>query len=470
MNNITNPPQYESLSPRKGVVPFDNISLEEQDSPKPKNNNRLGIMILMILYFIQGIPLGLFDASIPFLLIDRGVDYLDLGMLSFFSYPFAMKILFAPFEDSHFFEKFGKRKSFVIPCQYILALMFLVTGLYIEKLLNEKDVFALTMIGFLMTMMAALQDIAVDGWQLTLLDEGWLVWGSVSQSIGQTLGSLFGSSFLIQLNSVKFCNAYLYSQPNDKPILEITTFFYMVGGLILIITLLIHFLKSERNPQSSSEQMTMWQVIKSLKGFFKNKNLRFLIFHLLFWRLGFCIVNSTFSVNLIRKGLSKETLMNVITALIPLTFLVSFLSGKTNGKGLEMKIYLRLYLLKILDNVLLYLVVIFYSDSNLFMVFLGLGQALSMMIQTGMFVLYGGFANRISDLDVGGTYLTFLNSVHNLGNMVTGSVGYYLVAAFDYQTLVYISWVFAVGYYVIFRKEIERIGRISKDEWALKTK
>lgn len=469
MNNITNPPHYESLSPRKGVTPFD-VSLEEPDPPKPKNNNKLGIMILLSLYFIQGIPLGLFDASIPFLLIDRGVDYIDLGMLSFFSYPFAMKILFAPFEDSHFFEKFGKRKSFVIPCQYILALMFLVTGCYIEKLLNEKDVFALTTIGFLMTMMAALQDIAVDGWQLTLLDEGWLVWGSVSQSIGQTLGSLFGSSFLIQLNSVKFCNDYLYSQPNDKPILEITTFFYLVGGLILIITVLIHFLKSERNPQNSNEQMTMWQVIKSLKGFFKNKNLRFLIFHLVFWRLGFCIVNSTFSVNLIRKGLSKETLMNVITALIPLSFLVSFLSGKTNGKGLEMKFYLKLYLLKILDNVFLYLLVVFYSDSTLFLGLLGLSQAFSMMIQTAMFVLYGGFANRISDLDVGGTYLTFLNSVHNLGNMVTGSIGYYLVAAFDYHTLVYISWAFAVGYYVVFRKEIERIGRISKEEWALKTR
>lgn len=465
MNNTSL--QYESLSPTKNPTHLE-IS-KTIGEPSPYNNNKLGILILLSLYFIQGIPLGLFDASIPFLLIDRGVDFLDLGLLSFFSYPFALKILFAPFEDTHFSAKFGKRKSFVIPCQYLLALMFLVSGVFIETLLNEKDVLALTILGFLMTMMAALQDIAVDGWQLTLLDEGWLVWGSVAQSIGQTTGSLFGSSVFIQLNSLKFCNDYIYSEKSDKPILEISTFFYIVAGVILIITILVHFLKQERNPKSSNEHKTILEVVKSLKGFFQNKNLKFLIFHLLVWRLGFCIVTSTFAVTLIKKGLSKETFMNILTGLIPLSFIVSFLAGKTNGKGLEMKIYLRLYLLKILDNVLLFLVVMFYQEGTFFFVLLGLGQAFSIMIQTGMFVLYGGFANRISDLDVGGTYLTFLNSIHNLGNMLTGSVAYYMVATFDYQMLVFISWGFAIGYFLVFRKEIERIGKIPKEEWALKT-
>lgn len=34
------------------------------------------------------------------------------------------------------------------------------------------------------------------------------------------------------------------------------------------------------------------------------------------------------------------------------------------------------------------------------------------------FVSHSSFFNRISDVDVGGTYLTLLASLHNLGNSV----------------------------------------------------
>ena len=432
-------------------------------------SDKIGILILLSLYFIQGIPLGLFDSSIPFLLLDRGAEFTALGLLSFFSYPFSMKILFAPFEDTHFKASFGKRKSYIMPCQYLLALMFIVSGIYIEELIDNKEIFILTIIGFTMTMLAALQDIAVDGWQLTLLQENHLVWGSVAQSIGQMMGNIVASSVFIQLNSVKFCNEYIWNEPRVEPMLEIHTFFYIVGGIIFIITLLVHFFKKEINPENAHENITVWQVVKSLKGFFKNKNLKFLIFHLLFWRIGFAVVLNTFNVNLLKKGLSKETLMNILTALIPLSFFISFISGKSNGKGKEMHIYLKLYLLKFLDNIIMYILIEFYSDSVGFLILLTISNAFSLCIGTGMFVVYGGFANRISDADVGGTYLTFLNSIHNLGNMWTGSLSYYLVAVCDYNILVAISWIYIIGYYFMFKNDIERIGRIPKQAWSLKS-
>lgn len=442
-------PPYEPISP----------SIQTADHEhKPKSpltsSDKLGVLILLVLYFIQGIPLGFFDATIPFLLIDKGAEFSALGLLSFFSYPFSMKILFAPFEDAHFSMSFGKRKSYIIPCQYLLALLFFISGVYIEGLVNDKSIFTLTVIGFSMTMLAALQDIAVDGWQLTLLEESQLVWGSVAQSIGQTIGNIFASSVFIQLNSIGLIN--------------IRSFCFLVGGLIFLITLLVHLFKSEKNPANSHEKVTVWEVVKSLKGFFKNNNLKFLIFHLLFWRLGFSIVGNTVNVNLIKKGLSKETLMSILTALIPFSFLVSFLAGRMNGKGHEMKIYLKLYLLKILDNIILFLLVTYYNNTTLYLIVFAISNAYSTMIQSGMFVLYGGFANRISDADVGGTYLTFLNSMHNLGNMWTASLSYYLVAIFDYKVLVGLSWMVAIGYYIIFRRRIEAIGMMPKQAWSLK--
>lgn len=463
---MNNHPPYEALSPSKS---------EAHDSHQPAHKkplssaDKLNIFLLLTLYFVQGIPLGLFDSSIPFLLLAKKAEFTDLGLLSFFSYPFAMKILFAPFEDAHFSEKFGKRKTYIIPCQYLLAFLFLLSGFFIEEIIEEKRILALTIIGFVMIMMAALQDIAVDGWQLTLLDESHLVWGSVAQSVGQTLGQVFASSFFIQLNSLSFCNDYIYKEPQNEPILDMKTFCIMVSVLIFAITFIVHFFKRERNPPNSNEKITMWGVIKSLSGFFKNKNLKFLLFHLLFWRLGFCIMSNTVSATLIKNGFPKETLINILTALIPLSFLVSFGVGKMNGKGSEMRVYLFLYILKIFDNFSLYFLVKLYANTTNYIIFFSITQGFSIMVQTGMFVVWGGFVNRISDTDVGGTYLTFLASMHNFGNMWTGSLSYYLVASFNYDYLVFAGWGVAIMYYVVFRRRIAMLGKLSKSEWSLKS-
>ena len=44
--------------------------------------------------------------------------------------------------------------------------------------------------------------------------------------------------------------------------------------------------------------------------------------------------------------------------------------------------------------------------------------------------------NRISDEDVGGTYLTFLNSITNFGNMWCSSMVLFLMNYIDYNYLV----------------------------------
>jgi len=77
--------------------------------------DKKGIVILTILYFIQGLPIGLVGSTIPFLLMEKGVNYKELALLSFAFYPFSFKIFFAPFEDLYYSRSFGKRKTYIIP-------------------------------------------------------------------------------------------------------------------------------------------------------------------------------------------------------------------------------------------------------------------------------------------------------------------------------------------------------------------
>lgn len=52
------------------------------------------IVLLLVLYTLQGIPMGL-SGSIPFLLVDK-VSYSEQAVFSLVSLPFSMKLLWAP--------------------------------------------------------------------------------------------------------------------------------------------------------------------------------------------------------------------------------------------------------------------------------------------------------------------------------------------------------------------------------------
>ena len=87
---------------------------------KETDGDRLHILVLFGLYILQGIPLGLRN-SVPLVLQERGVSYTDQSKFSFASYPFSMKILWAPIVDAIFIRKFGRRKSWLIPTQMLIG-------------------------------------------------------------------------------------------------------------------------------------------------------------------------------------------------------------------------------------------------------------------------------------------------------------------------------------------------------------
>ena len=85
------------------------------------------ILILLFLYILQGIPLGL-AAAIPLILTNRNVSYKQQAEFSFAYWPFSIKLLWAPIVDSIFIGKFGRRKTWLVPVQYLIgATMFVLS-------------------------------------------------------------------------------------------------------------------------------------------------------------------------------------------------------------------------------------------------------------------------------------------------------------------------------------------------------
>lgn len=93
------------------------------------------IVLVYLLYALQGVPFGLL-MSLPLILSSRGVSYADQGTLSFASWPYAIKILWAPFVDSFYIERIGRRKSWIVTIQLLLSFVSFTSGDYLSKILS----------------------------------------------------------------------------------------------------------------------------------------------------------------------------------------------------------------------------------------------------------------------------------------------------------------------------------------------
>ena len=149
------------------------------------------IMLLLLLYTLQGIPMGL-GASLPLLMVEKKVSSMEQAVFSMVAYPFAFKLLWAPLVDSVYSSSFGRRKTWIVPAQLAIGMLLLTSSFRVNAMLGSDggsvDVNKLTALFFSFYFLCATQDIAVDGLALTILSERNREYGATCNAIGQTLG------------------------------------------------------------------------------------------------------------------------------------------------------------------------------------------------------------------------------------------------------------------------------------------
>lgn len=70
------------------------------------------------------------------------------------------------------------------------------------------DAVGVTTLFFFLVLLAATQDIAVDGWALTLLSKQNIGWASTCQTVGMNIGYFASFTVFLALNDPDFCNTY----------------------------------------------------------------------------------------------------------------------------------------------------------------------------------------------------------------------------------------------------------------------
>uniref|UniRef100_A0A183B9V3 Acetyl-coenzyme A transporter 1 n=1 Tax=Echinostoma caproni TaxID=27848 RepID=A0A183B9V3_9TREM len=172
--------------------------------------------------------LGL-GAAVPYMLHSDAntASYKTQATFSISSWPFSLKLAWAPLVDSLYFSRIGRRKTWLIPVQYAIGIDLLVLASHVDHwfgrdpnnpwgpmgVTNPVDIAQLTASFFGLTMLAATQDIAVDGWALTMLSKRNLGWASTCNTVGQTVGYVVAFILLLSLESPDIANTYLRKVP-----------------------------------------------------------------------------------------------------------------------------------------------------------------------------------------------------------------------------------------------------------------
>ena len=153
--------------------------------------DRLGI--LWTLYFVQGLPFGFQATALPVYLRSSGMSLEGVGLATALALPWSLKPFWAPLIDRFGHARLGRRKSWILPLQALLAL-----ACFAAAHVAPRDGLA-PLLGLVLAMnlLAATMDIAVDGFAVDVLSTRELGHGNIAQVVGYKAGMLTGGGLLV---------------------------------------------------------------------------------------------------------------------------------------------------------------------------------------------------------------------------------------------------------------------------------
>ena len=411
--------------PRESVSEEANhLVMDEKGNTSWWATDRSSVLLLLFLYLLQGIPLGL-AGSIPMLLATKGVDYHQQALFSFVFWPFSVKLLWAPIVDGAYSKKFGRRKSWMVPSQYCISIVMMLLSYHLVPMLESsgQSMFHLTACFFILNICAATQDIAVDGWALTMLSPKNVGLASTCNTVGQTAGYFLGYVVFLALESADFCNKYLRSEPSENGLIDLPDFMFFWSIIFFISTTLVMMFKKEKCDIASSDQSGgVYATYKQLFQILSLPNVMQYVIILLTCKMSAASENIV-GLKLIEHGVSKESLAIMAVPLTPLQIGLPLLIAKYTAGPRPLDFFLRGLKYRILFSVI-FAVVVYVTPSFKdvdgefpyhYFVLLLVVYCIHQVAAYSIFVAIMAFNAKISDPTIGGTYMTLLNTVANLG-------------------------------------------------------
>ncbi|KAI4237881.1 MAG: hypothetical protein LQ349_001521 [Xanthoria aureola] len=410
----------------------EDFSLDEKPPPTPISSNsdtsffdlprqdRRNFLLLVLLYFLQGIPMGLATGSVPFLLKSH-LSYGQIGVFSLATYPYSLKLLWSPIVDAVWSPKLGRRKSWIIPMQTCSGIGMIYLGGRIKDMMvtagasDGSGVWAFTGWWFFLVFLCATQDIAVDGWALTLLSLPNISYASTAQTVGLTAGHFLSSTVFLAFNAPEFANRWFRSTPSKVGVMTLSGYLTFAGWAYLAVTAGLAMLKRE---EKTKEKDSVMEVYRSMIGILKLKNVQSIIIVHLIAKIGFQANDGVTNLKLLDKGFSQEDLALTVLIDFPFEISLGYYAGRWSTAYPAMHVWCWAFIGRLIAAAIAQGVVMIFPTEGVqtwYLLTVIASHIFSTFTNTVMFVAISAFHAKISDPLIGGTYMTLLATVSNLG-------------------------------------------------------
>jgi len=288
----------------------------------------------------------------------------------------------------------------------------------------------------------------VDGLALTILSPRNKELGATCNGIGQSLGYFLAYTGFLAFNSSEFCNSYLRAAADAAPTGYISLGGFMVfwAYVFMASTVWVAVAKGdEHTPLVGDMSSILTTAYREMYVVLRLPAIRSLALVLLTCRAALGVFTAVTPLRLVEAGVPKEKLA-LLSSVLPFVGISAqmyvsarYLSGGQASQPLL--IWLSCYLPRLLFGMLgLGLVVsvpgYVAPDGSLptwlygVMLLLAIGGVIASETQ---FVAQMAFYNRVADPAIGGTYMTMLNTLANLGGAWPNTAALFLVGTTTYK-------------------------------------
>jgi PAT family acetyl-CoA transporter-like MFS transporter 1 len=414
----------ESDAITSNLMSRESFSLDEPVPQTPVANNhgffdlplqdRKNFILLVLLYFLQGVPMGLATGSVPFLMKEK-MSYGAIGIFSLASYPYSLKLLWSPIVDAVWTPKLGRRKSWIMPIQMLSGMGMIWLGGRVKMMMDGaaadtdgSGVWHFTAWWFFLVFMCATQDIAVDGWALTLLSPGNLSYASTAQTVGLTGGQFMSYTVFLAFNSKDFANKWFRAVPSEAPIMTLGGYLVFWGWVYMIVTIGLGLFKREERTKNEDG---IFDVYKIMWGILKLRNIQTIIVIHLIAKIGFQANDAVTNLKLLEKGFSKEDMALTVLIDFPFELGLGYYAGKWSQVYTPLRLWSWAFVGRLVAALLAQITVIIFPKDGVdtwYLLVVIAEHIFSTFTNTVMFVAVSAFHARIADPVIGGTYMTLL--------------------------------------------------------------
>jgi len=395
---------------------------------KPKlKGDKLNLVLLVFLCTLQGIPMGI-SLAIKTYMQNKKVPYIQQAKFGMVDLPYSLKLLWAPMVDAAYFRRIGKRKTWLVPTQLLIGFALMYAGSNLNGWLtgNESQINILTCVFFCVNLLASTQDIAIDGWGITMLRRENVGYASTCNTSGQAMGIALGYVFFILFESEEFCNKWLRFTEQKGGIVTMKGYLYFWGMVYIVATSTLAVFKREKCDQSDKgNRMNVTQTYKLLWKIMNLQTIQMFAVVMLAYEIAFSSLGSTVSnPKFMEYGVAKEDIAMIDMSLIPIRIFIPILVSKYTSGPKSLRIFYKTVpfrlILGISSAVLMYYTPYFIHSDNIsrsiyFYLIYELHRISRLTLSVVMYLGVQSFFSRISDPRIGGTYMSLLNTVWYFG-------------------------------------------------------